>query len=142
MSIATLIANLQADEQKAIAFCKTELVHLKDEGAIILAWVEKEVPGSAGAVAVFLQLAEAEAADLAKHAGNGLSTQISAGGDEMQTLLMNFINASGFDVNVKGGLKALDASAVALLVSIFRGLVSTGLASILAKLGAAAIAAV
>jgi hypothetical protein len=128
------IQTVEADGAKALADVKAGLTFLEKEGATVIAWVEKEVPGAAGALAVFLQNAEADAAELAKIAANGLSTQITAGGDSMQTFLLNLIESSGFSTNAQAGLKAIDASAVALIETVAKGLVSTSLASLLAKL--------
>lgn len=136
------IQTVEADAQIALADVKAGLTYLKTEGETIIAWVEKEVPGSAGAIATFLQGAEADAANLAKIAAHGLSGQIGAGGDAMETFLLNLIQASGFATNAQAGLKAIDASAVALIESIGKGLVSTALASLLAKLAPAVVAAV
>jgi len=136
------IAEVEADAAKALAEVKAGLTFLEKEGATIIAWIEKEVPGSAGAIATFLQDAEADAADLAKIAANGLSAEISSGSDAMQTFLLNLIQASGFSANAQSGMKAIDASAVALILTIGKGLVSTGLAAILAKLAPAAAAVI
>lgn len=142
MTIQTIIQTVEADGAKALAEVKAGLTYIDDEAKGVIAWVEKEVPGSAGAIAVFLQGADTEAANLAKAAANGLSTQIAAGGADVETFLMNFINASGFSANAQSGLKALDASAVAFLEGIGKSLITTGLASILAKLAPAIAAAV
>jgi hypothetical protein len=135
------IQTVEADAQKALAWVKTEVVYLQTEASTIMAWVEKEVPGSAGAIATFLQGAETDAASLAQIAANGLSTQISAGGDSMQTFLLNLIESSGFAKNAQSELSSIDASGVALIEKIAKGLVSTGLAQLLAKLAPAVEAA-
>lgn len=136
------IQTVEADASKALAEVKAGLTYLEAEGKTIVAWVEKEVPGSAGAIAAFLTGAEADAAELARIAANGLSGQIAAGGDSMQTFLLNLIQASGLATNAQGSLKAIDVSAVALVQSIGQKLVSTGLASLLAKMAPAVVEAV
>ncbi len=135
------IQTVEADAQIALNFCKTELVHLRDEGQKVLAWVEKEVPDSAGGIAVFMQGAEGSAATLAKYAANGLSKQIANGGDSMETFLLNLIQDTHLADNAEGALKAIDVSGVALVESIATSLVKTGLASLLAKLAPAVAAA-
>ncbi|HEY5072051.1 MAG TPA: hypothetical protein VII63_08470 [Caulobacteraceae bacterium] len=132
------IATIEADGAAALAEVKAGLTYLEAEGKAVIAWVEKEVPGSAGAIAAFLTSAEADAASLARIAASGLSGQIAAGGDAMQTFLLNLVSSTGFGVNVQSGLKSIDAGAISLLESIGKGLVSTGLAALLAKLAPAA----
>ncbi len=136
------IQTVEADAAKALAEVKAGLTYLEHEGATIIAWVEKDAPSAAGAIATFLQGAEASAASLATLAANGLSNEISAGGDAMQTFLLNLIQASGFAANAQAGLKTIDASAVALIESIGKNLVSTSLAALLAKIAPAVAAAV
>lgn len=127
----------EAKGQAAIAWCETELVHLKTEGEVLLAWVEKEVPSAKGAIAIFLQEAEADAAVLARASANGLGAKIGAAGDEVQTLLLNVIQATHLNSNAQSALKEIDVSGVALLSGIGKALISTGLATILSKLAPA-----
>lgn len=136
------IDTVEADAQAALAEVKNGLTYLKTEGETIIAWVEKEVPGSAGAIATFLQGAEADAAQLAQIAAGGLSAEIGSGGDAMQTFILNFIQSSGLAKNAQGGLQSIDVSGVTLVETVLKGLVSTGLASILAKIAPAVLAAV
>ncbi len=135
MSLQTIVQTIDADAAKALAEVKAGLTYLDDEAKKVVAWVEKEVPGSAGAIAVFMTDAEAEAAKLAAHAAGGLSGYITAGATDIETFLGDLLNATHIDAS--GGLKAIDVSAVSLVESIAQGLVKTGLASILAKLAPA-----
>lgn len=135
------VQTVEADAQAAIAAVKAGLTHLEDEGKAVLAWVEKECPSAAGAIAAFMKEADADAAELAKIAANGLSAEIAAGSDAMQTWLLNLIQATHIGTNAQGALKAIDVSAGALVKTIGQNLVSTGLAQILAKLATVAVAA-
>lgn len=134
------IQEIELKGEQAIAEVKAGLTYLGKEAKIGVAWVEKEVPGSAGAIAVFFQGAEAEAANLAQKVEHGLGDQITAGGAEMETFMANLINGMGLSTNTKTGMKAIDASGIALAESIGKSLVSTALASIIAKLAPSAIA--
>lgn len=135
------IQEVDAEAQKAIAFVKAGLTYLETEGQTVMAWVEKEVPGSAGAIATFLQGAESDAAELAKIAASGLSAEIATGGDSMQTFILNLIQSTGMAKNASGSLSGIDVSAVSLIKTILDGLVSTGLAKVLAGLAAGGAAA-
>ena len=136
------LQTVETDAEDALTAVKNGLTYLKTEGEAIIAWVEKEVPASAGAIATFLQGAETDAAELAKIAASGLSTEITAGSDAMETFLLNLIQSTGLAANAQAGLKSIDASGVSLIQTIGQGLVSTGLASILAKLAPTAAAVV
>lgn len=129
-----LITAIESDAKIALADVKAGLTFLDTEAKTIIAWVEKEVPGSAGAIAVFLKGAEADAAELAKLAASGLSSQIGSGGDAMQTFILNLIQSTGLAKNAQGQLQSIDVSGVSLIQTILNGLVSTGLAQVLAKL--------
>jgi hypothetical protein len=135
--MTNFLQTVEADAAKAVALVKSGLTFLDHEAQTLIAWVEKDVPGSTGAIASFLQAAEADAADLAKYAANGLGSQISNGLDDMQTLILNAIQSSGLATNAKGAVKALDVSAVALFHAIGPKLFSVGLAQVLAKLAPA-----
>jgi hypothetical protein len=136
------LQQIEADGEAAVAKVKAGLTFLDKEAKIGVAWVEKEVPGSAGAIAAFFTAADTEAASLAAKAANGLGDEIKAGGDDMETFMANLIQALGLGTDETGKLKALDASGIALVESIGKSLVSTSLASIIAKLAPVAIAAV
>jgi len=128
------IDELKADGEKALAFVKGGLTFIEHEGAVVIAWVEKEVPDAAPAIAQFLVRAEDAAAGLAKTAANGMEKQVSAGMDDMQTFLLNLIQSSGLSKNTQAGLASIDASAVALIEGIGIKLVQTALAALLAKM--------
>lgn len=129
-----LFETIEADAKIAIDEVKKGLTFLEHEGEVILTWVEKEVPGAAGAIAVFLKEAEASASSLSKIGGNGLQSEIKNGLDDMETWLLNFINNSGLSKNTKAGLAAIDVSAVTLVQTIGKSAVDAALAGLLAKL--------
>lgn len=127
------LQTVAADGQIALDKVKSGLVFLEHEGHVVLAWVEKEAPSAAPAIAAFLLEAEDAAATLAKHGASGLQSEIGAGLDTMQTTLLNLIQSTHLATNSQGMLKTLDVSAVALLNVIGKSLVTTALAAILSK---------
>lgn len=137
--VADFLGRVEAEGAKILAEVQGGFTYLEHEGQTVLAWVEKEVPGAQTAIAAFLQEAEADAADLAKHAAAGLSDQIAAALDETQTQLANMIQATHLASAQQGTLKAIDVAGIALLKTIGQKAVSVALAQLLAKLAVAAV---
>jgi hypothetical protein len=121
---------------------KKYLVYLKNEGEKLLTWVEQKEPAVATAVAGFVGGAEADMADLAKLGATGLQSAIDSGGADLETLIANYISATGLAANVKDDLKAIDVAGVGTLQTIFSLLVRTSLTKVLAGLAPAAVSVV
>lgn len=135
------ITRVEQDAAAALAEVKSGLTFLETEGQAVLAWVEKEVPGASGAIALFMQEAETATADLARVAANGMSKEVSALVDELGTTLLNFISATHLNDTAKTGLKSIDVSAVALVKTVGQNAIASALAKVLGSLATAAIAA-
>jgi hypothetical protein len=135
----TTIAN---DATALVAKVRSELVFLKGEGEKLLAWVEQKEPAVASAVAAFVGSAEADMAALAKLGATGLQSAIDSGAADLETLIANYISATGLAANVKDELKAIDVAGVGTLQTVFSLLVRTSLTKVLAGLAPAAVAAV
>jgi hypothetical protein len=140
------VQTAEADAEAILAKVKADLTFLKTEGEKAIAWVDKTVPGAQVAMAGFVKVAEADAATLTQLAGTGLNDAIAAGSADMQTFIANLIQSSGL-VKVENGqaatgaLDALDVAGVGTLKTIGQSLVSTAIATVLAKLAPAAVAA-
>lgn len=136
------LKSVETEAETIYAEVKSGLTYLEHEGQTVLAWIEREVPSAAPAIAAFLKGAEADAAELATYAANGLQSEIAAVLDGTQTQLLNLIQSTHLATNAQGALKAIDVSGVALVNSIAQKAVSVGLAQLLAKLAPMAVEAV
>lgn len=133
------LQTVEADGAAALAWCKTELTYLETEGAAVINWIEAKVPGSANAIGTFIKTAEEAAAEIAKVAANGLSTEVTALTSDMEAVLQRFLQSSGMSANLQNELNSVGISAVQLANTVGQSAVSVALANILAKLAAAAV---
>jgi len=139
-----IVQTVEADAKAVVAEVTAALTYLKTEGEAAIAWVDSHVPGAQTAMAAFVKEAEGDAAVLARLAEQGLNDAIAAGAQDMETLLLNMIQASGLGRGGASGaaLQALDVAGVNTLKAIGQGLVTTVITTIVGRLGAAALAAV
>lgn len=133
-----IIKTIEADAAAAVHWVETEVVWLEDEAKTVMAWINKEAPGLAGALAALIKQGEQAAADLATYGANGLSTEIANGVDGMETFLLNLIQSSGLATNLKGELSGLNVSGAAFIQSAAQKMVSVGLVKVLSGLASVA----
>lgn len=130
----------EKDVQAFVATVENDTHILLGEGRKLIAWVDAEIPGAQAAMAVLVQDGEAAAQLLEQYAQKGFGDAITAGEQELEEYVGNFINASGLAPNVKTAINAAVVAGGGTAKDILTALVTKVLVKVLAA-GAPAIAA-
>lgn len=128
----TALQNIETAFQTAQADVATFIADVKQDGAAVVAWIEKEVPSATSAINQLSSDAQTAASTLATLAAQDASGGISALAGAIETALANYASVSKLPSQAGSAITTVETDAIALAQQVANAAVSVGLTKIVA----------